>query len=157
MSTPASGVIGSPFRLAVPIRFGDCDPAGILYYPRYFDLFHQAMEAWFDGALGLPYATFLNEHRLGLPAVHATANYRAPSTFGEMVTVELRVLALGTTSIRFGYRVLGPDQAERASGETVCVVLDLDPSSPTARCAVPIPSDLRDLIGQTARPSATLT
>lgn len=137
---------GSPFTLQVPIRFGDCDPAGILYYPRYFDLFHQAMEAWFDGALGLPYATFLNEHRLGLPAVHAQADYRAPTTFGETVRVELRVRSLGSSSIRFGYRVLGPDGGERVVGETVCAVLDLDPASPTARRAVPIPGDLRALI-----------
>ena len=39
------------FRHTVRARFGACDPVGIVYFPRYFDWFHQAMEAWFDDAL----------------------------------------------------------------------------------------------------------
>lgn len=131
------------FSLPVPIRFGDCDPAGILYYPRYFDLFHQAMEAWFDGPLGLPYARFLLDDRLGLPTVAAEAQYRAPCTFGETVGVELSVEKLGKSSIIFAYRVVGPDASERAVGRVTCVVMDLDPGRPTYRRAVPIPSGLR--------------
>ena len=145
-----TGSGGSPgasvFALSVPIRFGDCDPAGILYYPRYFDLFHQAMEAWFDGPLGLSYARFLGEDRLGLPAVAAQAQYLAPCTFGEVVRVELSVERLGTSSIAFAYSVRGADTSERAVGRVTCVVMDLDAARPTYRRAVPIPVALRERI-----------
>jgi 4-hydroxybenzoyl-CoA thioesterase len=136
----------SVFTLSVPIRFGDCDPAGILYYPRYFDLFHQAMEAWFDGPLGLSYARLLGEDRLGLPTVAAQAQYLAPCTFGEAVGVELAVERLGTSSIVFVYTVRGPDGSERAVGQVTCVVMDLDPARATYRRAVPIPVALRERI-----------
>lgn len=130
------------FTLVVPIRFGDCDPAGILYYPRYFDLFHQAMEAWFDGPLDLPYATFIQDHGLGLPAVHAEADYKAPTAYGERVGVQLQVARLGRTSIGFQYAVWGDERTLRATGRTVCVVMDLDPARSTFRRALPVPSTL---------------
>lgn len=141
MSQPEPGP--GRFDLRVPVRFGDCDPAGILYYPHYFDLFHQAMEAWFDGPLGLPYASLIGSRRLGLPSVHAHADYRAPSRHGESVTVSLAVERLGESSVHLRYEVRGPDGELRAEGKTVCVVMDLDPDSPTNARAVPIPPDLR--------------
>lgn len=136
------------FALAVPIRFGDCDPAGILYYPRYFDLFHQTMEAWFDGPLGWPYADFLRGEGLGLPAVHAACDYRAPTAYGEVVQVRQRVARLGTTSIAFEYEVVGADGAVRAVGETVCVVMGLDPARSDHRRPAPIPDALRARIAR---------
>lgn len=127
----------------VTVRFGDCDPAGILYYPRFFDLFHQAMETWFDEALGVPYRTVLMEWKRGVPTARAECDYRAPVRFGETVRVELRVEHLGTSSIRFGYLVVGPDDALRAEGRTACVFVDLDPASPTWMRPVPWPDSLR--------------
>lgn len=131
------------FVLSIPIRFGQCDPAGILYYPRYFDLFHQTMEAWFDEVLGLPYAVFLDAHKLGVPSVHAQATYKAPTTYGETVQVALEVHRIGRTSIVFGYTVRGPDGEVRCEGEVVTVIMDLDPARETFRRAVPVPDDLR--------------
>jgi 4-hydroxybenzoyl-CoA thioesterase len=130
------------FVYEVRIPFGDCDPAGILYYPRYFDLFHRTMEAWFDGPVGVPYASFIRDHGYGVPTVHAEADYLHPTAFGEIVTVALSVDGWGTSSIRFAYVLRGPDGVERVRGRVVCVVMDLDPSRETFRTAVPIPDFL---------------
>lgn len=128
----------------VTVRFGECDPAGILYYPRYFDLFHRAMEAWFGEALGLPYARFIAERRQGIPSVHAEADYRLPSGFGDVLDVRLSVAELGRSSLTFAYEVAGAeDGALRATGRVVCVLMDLDPGSDTFRRAVPLDDDLR--------------
>jgi 4-hydroxybenzoyl-CoA thioesterase len=35
------------------VRFHHCDPAGIVFYPQYFVLFHELMEDWFREGLGL--------------------------------------------------------------------------------------------------------
>lgn len=134
------------FRHRIVVQFGECDPAGILYYPRYFDLFHRTMEAWFSEALGLPYGPFIRERKLGVPSVRAEAEYRAPSTFGERLDVLLSVTELGRSSIVFGYEVSGPDGEERARGAVTCVLMDLDPSSTRFRRAVPIEGDLRERI-----------
>ncbi|MFK7930819.1 MAG: acyl-CoA thioesterase [Myxococcota bacterium] len=125
------------------VRFGECDPAGILYYPRYFDLFHQTMEAWFGQVLGRPYHGFVRDQGYGVPAVHAEADYSGMSAFGDWLHIELRVVGLGRTSIRFSYVAKGQDGDLRASGSVVCVLMDLDPSRPTYRTAVALPDDLR--------------
>ncbi len=141
----------------VQVRFGDCDPAGIVYFPRFFDFFHQAMETWFS-AIGFRYDEVILDRKIGFPAVHTEADFRAPSRFGEAIDVELRVRALGRSSVRFGYTVYGPERVTgedgedgqaaqpRLTGATVCVVMDLDPQSPRHRQAMPVPDDLRAAI-----------
>lgn len=145
---PAGGV----YRHPVLVRWGDCDPAGIVYFPRFFEKFHEAMEQWFGDALQVPYDALIVGRKLGLPSVHTEADFLAPCRFGERVVVELRVARLGRTSIELAYRVLasserseeaeGPDPL-RLRGRTVCAVMDLDPTRPTHARAVPWPDDLR--------------
>ncbi len=139
VSEPCAGV----FVLPIHARFGDCDPAGIVYFPRFFDWFHQAMEAWFGDALDLPYHELLKAY--GLPAVHTEADYSVPVRFGECVDVELRVGRIGTSSIVLDYRVVAPHtRALHATGSTTCVLMGMVPGSPEHMKAVPFPTDLRD-------------
>jgi 4-hydroxybenzoyl-CoA thioesterase len=130
------------------VRWGDCDPAGIIYFPRYFDLFHQAMEAWFAEALGLPYSEVIVGRKIGFPSVHTEADFMAPSSLGDEIDVRLSVPALGRSSITFAYRVTGAGDASdaRAKGRTVCVVMDLDPASKRFRQSLEIPADIRTRI-----------
>ena len=71
------------------VTFGECDPAAVVYFPRYFHWFHTAMEDWFDAHMGLPYAEFLQ--RYGLPAARTQAEYQRPCRQGELVAIELSV------------------------------------------------------------------
>jgi 4-hydroxybenzoyl-CoA thioesterase len=130
----------------VEVCWGDCDPAGIVYFPRFFALFHEAMETWFSAGLGLAYAGVITGRRLGFPAVHTEADFRSPCALGDAIAVELRVTALGRSSIGLGYTVRGADGGLRLTGTTTCVVMDLDPASPGFRRGVTIPDDLRDRI-----------
>jgi 4-hydroxybenzoyl-CoA thioesterase len=125
------------------VRFGDCDPAGIVYFPRFFDFFHDAMETWFSAALGLPYAQVVMGRKIGFPAVHSEADFKVPCAFGEAIAVELRVGKLGRSSIALEYLVRGADGGMRLTGATTSVVMDLDPASPGFRRAVALPDDLR--------------
>jgi 4-hydroxybenzoyl-CoA thioesterase len=129
---------------ALRVGFGDCDPAGIVYFPRFFGFFHEAMESWFDDSLGLSYASFIVEHKLGFPAVHSEADFKQPCFFGERLNIELRVTALGRRSLTLGYLVKDAEAGPpRVLGSTVCVVMDLDPVSPSHRRAVEFPDFLR--------------
>lgn len=115
------------------VRFGDCDPAGIVYFPRYFDWFHQAMETWFDDALGIPYADCITTQRLGFPTVHTEADYLAPCALGDDLGIELTVGKIGNASVELLYRVVG-DGTERARGRSVvCIVRLLDGGGVTPR------------------------
>lgn len=129
-------------KLALEVRFGDCDPAGIVYFPRFFDFFHQAMETWFPAHLGFGYDEFVRVRKLGFPAVHTEADFRAPSRFGERIEIHQRVTKLGRSSIEFAYEVHG-DDGLRATGRSVCVVMNLDERSPDHGKAVAVPDELR--------------
>jgi 4-hydroxybenzoyl-CoA thioesterase len=141
MSAPAHGVHALP----VAIGWGHCDPAGIVYFPRFFELFHQAMETWFGARLGLPYDHMITVRKIGFPSVHTEADFTKPTRFGETVVVELRLAAIGKSSLTLAYRVHGPggEADVRATGKTIVAVMDLDPASPGFRRALPIPDDLR--------------
>ena len=131
------------------VRFGDCDPAGVVYYPRFLHFFHEAMETWFGEALGAAYHEVVMGRRIGFPAVHCEADFKRPCAFGEVLAVELRVAEIGRSSLRFAYRVRAFDDPEgpaRLTGGTVCAAMDLDPESPGFRRAVAIPADLRAAI-----------
>lgn len=160
MSTPAS--VGVHVHRQ-PVRFGDCDPAGIVYYPRFLHFFHEAMETWFLEALDYPYDEVILGRQIGFPSVHCHADFRVPCKMGDVIAVELRVAKLGRSSIHFDYRVRAfddppdDDAAVRLTGGTVCVVMDLDPSSATFRRSLPIPAELRArieafMIGAAAAP-----
>jgi 4-hydroxybenzoyl-CoA thioesterase len=125
------------------VRFGDCDPAGIVYFPRFFDLFHQAMESWFPAELGFGYHEFVRGRQLGFPAVHSEADFQRPSRFGDVIAIHLSVTRLGASSIGFRYAIHGSEGEVRVRGASVCVCMDLDPSSPQHGRGVELPADLR--------------
>ena len=55
------------------VRFGECDPAGVVYYPIFFNWFHECMEVWFEEALQVPYAEVIQN--IGFPAKSCEANF----------------------------------------------------------------------------------
>ncbi len=139
-----SDVEASPaFALPVVVGWGHCDPAGIVYFPRFFEMFHEAMEAWFSNALSLPYQDVIVRRKVGFPAVHTEADFAAPSVFGDHIVVQLRVEKLGRKSITFAYRVQADDGQLRLTGRTVCAVMDLDETSATFRRGIELPPDIR--------------
>ena len=80
----------STFVTTRTVRFSHCDPAGIIFYPRYFDLIHEAKEDWFEDALDWPFAHMLGEMQNGFPIVRLEADFRGPSRIGEELTIALR-------------------------------------------------------------------
>lgn len=126
------------------VYWGHCDPAGIVYFPRFFDMFHEAMETWFLACLHAPYQDVIVGRKIGFPSVHTEADFEKPTAFGEWITVELSLQHLGNRSMRLGYRILGEASDDvRGRGATVCAVMDLDPESPRFRRSMPLPDDLR--------------
>jgi 4-hydroxybenzoyl-CoA thioesterase len=80
------------------IRFAHCDPAGIVFYPRYVELCNEVVEDWFAEGLGVGFAEMHQERRLGVPAVHLDVTFVAPSRIGDVLGFRLCVTDLGRTS-----------------------------------------------------------
>jgi len=79
----------------VRIEWGDCDPAGIIFYPRYFEIFDAATAALFERALGLTKFQQLKHFDFaGYPLAKTRAKFIRPTRFGDDVTVD--------SSIKFG-------------------------------------------------------
>jgi 4-hydroxybenzoyl-CoA thioesterase len=117
------------FTFATPVRFSDVDHAGIVYFPRFFHMFHLTFEELWRTRIGpRAYVELLDRDRIGFPAVHAACDFRAPLRFGDTAEIELTVTRLGARSITFHYRVYHVEQRDRtlcADGQVVCAVVDL--------------------------------
>jgi 4-hydroxybenzoyl-CoA thioesterase len=74
---------------SVRIEWGDCDPAGIIFYPRYFEIFDASVAALFERALGLTKFEQLKIFNFaGYPLARTQARFLRPTRFGDDVTVE---------------------------------------------------------------------
>lgn len=130
-----------PFSMNVTVRFGDCDPAGIVFYPRYFEMFNNLVEEWCAGGLGLSFRELVMERALGLPTVSVQADFVATSTLGDILTAQLGVQKLGNSSVTLAIRLLGPGGDERVRATLVVVLMDLKKA-----CATRIPDAMRERI-----------
>ena len=99
-----------------PIRFDEVDPAGIVFFGRYVNYAHEAMENFF-GHLEGGYPELIMARRIGLPTVHLEADFRAPLRYGDTLRIETSCGKLGTTSA-----TLVHEMRSVASGELAAVV-----------------------------------
>jgi 4-hydroxybenzoyl-CoA thioesterase len=85
-------------RQSIHIEWGDCDPAGIVYFPRYFEMFDACTRALFERA-GLFKRDMLKTYGIaGIPVVDMKARFMIPSRFGDDVVVESAVSKWGSSS-----------------------------------------------------------
>jgi len=79
---------GARSRLAIVVDFADCDPARIVFYPRYFDWFDRASERLFRER-GMAWPELWAHYQLaGFPIVDASAKFLGPARFGDTITLE---------------------------------------------------------------------
>jgi 4-hydroxybenzoyl-CoA thioesterase len=116
-----------PFRALIKVCFSDIDNAGIVYYPRFMHYFHLAMEEFFANEMGIEYADVLHQHNLSLPTVHLESDFRRRLRYGDRISMEVRVIHIGQSSITWGYKgYRGDDEEMVVEGQnvTVCVRTD---------------------------------
>lgn len=119
------------------VRFGHCDPAGIVFYPRYFEMLNSVVEDWITEGLGISYAELLGPRRVGLPSVHLSADFRRISRMGDVLTQQVAIQRLGSKSLSLTITFLGDDGVRvEFSQVLVCTSLLTHQSQP-------FPDDLR--------------
>jgi len=125
------------WRGQVPVRFSHCDPAGIVYFARYFDMMNGVVEDWFAGALGLDYHDIIGRRRTGLGYVSAQVEFLRPARMGEVLVFVPLIERIGGASATLSLRGYNAGQPALA-GRLVMVTTSLE----THR-AIPLPADIR--------------
>lgn len=129
--------------MTLSIQFGDCDPAGIVYYPNYFRFFDNATASMLSAAFGMVKRDWLAHYAIaGIPMVDTGARFLKPSTFGDSVDIHSEITALGRSSFSVQHRLLKSGElAIEAHEKRVWVVRDGE----SIRSA-PLPDDVRQLL-----------
>jgi 4-hydroxybenzoyl-CoA thioesterase len=107
------------FRRQLTVEWGDCDPAGIVFNPRFFEFFDANSWLLFETALGVKHheiaATF---DILGIPLVDARANFLKPIKFGDTVEIASRVSEFRRSSFDVEHRISIGGELAVDGGET---------------------------------------
>ena len=106
------------YSAAYRVSFGDCDPAGLVFYPNFFawldDTFHGFLKAQAGGHHAL--CTALEAKGIGL--VSAESDFRVPVTDGDELTISLDSIAWDARRFTLHYTGLVGDR----TGKVVCHV-----------------------------------
>jgi 4-hydroxybenzoyl-CoA thioesterase len=94
-----------PFSTRIRVRFGDTDPAGLVYYPNLFHYFHIALEEFFADRCGIAYHKLMADERLGFPTVNAKTEFFVPLVYGDDLDVGVHVSGVGRSSATFEYEI----------------------------------------------------
>lgn len=137
------------FRNQVRIRFKHCDAAGIVFYPRYFEMLNDFIEDWFAEGLDWPFDAMHGTGHAGIPTAELQCRFEAPSRLGEQLTRELHVTHVGRSSFAVAIRFAGPEGDTRMAitQRLVCV----DTRSMTSQ---PLPDAVRTAMGRYLAPAA---
>jgi YbgC/YbaW family acyl-CoA thioester hydrolase len=132
--------VSPPFAIVHRVRIDEVDAAGVVFFPRYFGWCHDAMAGLLESLEG-GYASLLTRRSVGLPTVHAEADYVAPLRFGDDAGIALAVDAIGVSSCTMTFRISRiADSVRVATVRHVVVLTEL----PAMRSR-PIDDDVRAL------------
>jgi len=129
-----------------PVRFEDVDAAQIVFFARFLNYCHEAMEHFFSSLDG-GYVRLILERRIGLPAVHVDGDFFAPLRYGDLVRIAITTAKIGKTSATLRYDFSRGDGAKVARIEHVVVASDI--ATMTKR---DLPDDVRAVLA--AHPSS---
>lgn len=123
--------------MRLPVRFRDCDPAGIAYFPALLALADAAVEDWTPAATGWTRAEMHGRLRRGLPTADLRVTFAAPCRLGETLDFSVTPTALGRTSVTLAVAARC-GCAPRFAATLAQVLIDLDSGRP-----MPWPSEAR--------------
>ena len=131
----------------VRIEWGDCDPAGIVYYPRYFAFFDASTSALIERALGMTKHDYLKAHDFaGHPLVNTHSRFIIPTRFGDDVTIETTIAEFRRSSFDVRHR-LTKHGALAVEGFETRVWVRGDAANGKMKSA-PIPQDVIDRLSK---------
>ncbi len=131
-------------RYHVPVEFGDCDPAGIVYFPNFYRWMDAASRHWFV-VRGVP--TWRDAETrwgvIGTPIVDVQTKFMKPALYGDKLAIETDVVEWRNKSFVQRHRILrGTDLL--VEGTEVRVFAARGAGGAGVR-GVPVPDEIRAL------------
>ena len=148
----------SPARthvMPIEIGFKHCDPAGIVFYPRYVEMLNDVVEHWFKHGLSCMFSVLHGERALAIPIVDLHCAFKSPSRLGDTLQAELVLERLGRSSITMRITLRGesdgaePEQSVRMSARLTAVMVQAHKLA-----SVDVPADLRLAMAPYLEPAA---
>lgn len=106
------------------VRFEDCDPAGIVFFPNYLRMLNSVVEDWLEH-LGHPWTELVSQRRMGTPTAQLDTRFLSPSVFGETLSFRLGIEKLGSASLILHHLAEGQGRV-RFRARQVIVATSLD-------------------------------
>jgi 4-hydroxybenzoyl-CoA thioesterase len=116
------------FIYSQDIKFRHCDPAGIVFYPRFFEMMNDTVEAFFAERLLFPFAQM--HQTSGIPTAKIEAEFHAPSRLGETLEITLTCTRLGRSSLDLRYDAQCDGEARFSGTSTIVFITNTGKSQP---------------------------
>ena len=100
-------------RRQLTVEWGQCDPAGIVFNSRFFEMFDASTWMLFATALGVKTARINDTFGIILPLVDARANFIKPAKFGDDIEIATRVSEFRRSSFDVEHKI---DHRRRIGG-----------------------------------------
>jgi 4-hydroxybenzoyl-CoA thioesterase len=123
------------YERVIQIEFNHCDPAGIVFYPRYFEMVNSVIENFFADVVGRSFASMHFGADNGVPTVAMEAMFQKPSRLGEKVRFTLKVEKVGGSSLKLWVEGHGADGLRLRVGMTLAWIKGMR--------AAPWPAEMR--------------
>jgi 4-hydroxybenzoyl-CoA thioesterase len=138
-------VVTKTHTYAVNVQFGDCDPAGIVFFPNFSRWMDEASLAFFM-AQGVPPWRELVKTRgiIGTPLLEIHTKFMRPATYGETIHVHTTVEEWAAKTFRHRHVVKRGDTV-LCEGTEVRAFCIRDPENPDRIKAIPVPEDIKAL------------
>jgi 4-hydroxybenzoyl-CoA thioesterase len=139
-------------RRNLRIEWGQCDPAGIVFYPQYMTMFDTSTGMLFERT-GLSASAMRKKYGiLGMPLVEQGARFLLPCRFDEEIAIDSAVEEWGRTSFTVRHRIFKEGEVAVEGFEKRVWAL-ADPERPGRIKPEPIPREIvAALTGLSANP-----
>jgi 4-hydroxybenzoyl-CoA thioesterase len=87
------------FTFRQKVYFQHCDPAGIVFYPRCFEMINTVVEEWFTERIGVPFETLHGSMGAAVPTVSIKIDFHARSKHGDILEFRLQPTRIGRSSV----------------------------------------------------------
>ncbi|MES2834557.1 MAG: thioesterase family protein [Pseudomonadota bacterium] len=110
------------FQTQRRVRFADCDAAGIVFFPRYFEMLNGVVEDWFADCLGASFRELHQDRHVSVPTAAIEARFMLPSRLEDDLSFSLSVTRLGGASCTLRHRIAAGDQLRFEATQTIVYV-----------------------------------
>jgi len=127
----------------VTIQWGQCDPAGIVYFPRYFEILDNCTNALFERATGMTKIQMMKKWDIaGYPCVDNRCKFSKPCRFGDIVLVHSTITEFRRSSFDIHHRLLHLDGSLSVEGFDTRVWVGRDQADPEKLKSRALPPEL---------------